>query len=93
MKEVNIIEYIPYGQNNAIALKELQNIIRINSRDIRALIGKARESNVIVNLQDGKGFFQPLDGESELVKRWIAQEQSRSDKIMKATSYARYLYG
>lgn len=73
---MNIIDYIPYGHENAITRKQLEQLTRPD-RSMRDLIKVARKEHAIMNLQDGKGYFRPLPEERPLVERWVRQEDHR----------------
>ena len=79
---MDIIDFIPYGQKNAIKMSKLIDLTGIkSSREIRLLISQARRHTVVLNLQDGNGYFRPTDEEINLVERFKQQEQSRAKKI------------
>lgn len=79
-KKMNIIDFIPYGHNRAITYYQLQNLTGFTRREIRREISKARKEYIILNLQDKKGFFRPLDDEVELIKRFYKQENHRNNE-------------
>lgn len=72
-----ITDYIPYGHDNAITAPELSRITGTPERDIRREINLVRRETVILNMQDGKGYFQPTPEENSLVEDWVKQEESR----------------
>lgn len=77
---IDILEYIPFGHDNAITRKGLSIVLGIDDRMIRDLIHDAREKHTILNLQDGKGYFRPdPDKPSDIafVKRYVMQEELR----------------
>lgn len=77
---IDILEYIPFGHDNAITRKCLSIVLGIDDRIVRDLIHDAREKHTILNLQDGKGYFRPdPDKPSDIafVKRYVMQEESR----------------
>lgn len=74
---MNIVEFIPTGHANAINGKELAELTGQTVREIRREVSYARQDNVILNLQDGKGYFLPDETENELVVDWLKQEESR----------------
>lgn len=84
-----IEDYIPMGHENAITYDELVYDTGLTPRQIRRAIEKSEA--VILNLQDGKGFFQfdpYTKAEREFAKKYAAQEKSRGwsciKKAMKA---------
>lgn len=78
---MNIIDYMPCGQKNAITRAELSKITGLKDRVVRELIGQARRETPILNTQNGEGYFIPLPSEKHLVERWLKQEESRAKSI------------
>ena len=80
---MNIREYIPKGQENAISKKNLCRRTGLSDRELRAVIARAnQETGVpIICLLDGRGYFLPLPSERELVREYIWSETSRISNI------------
>lgn len=74
---MNILEFIPIGHENGYTLEQISMMCGEEKRVVRHLISKARRDVVIINLQDGHGYFLPKAGEEDLVERWLSQELSR----------------
>ena len=68
---MNISDYIPFGKDNAISRKKLEKVTGLSDRDIREEIAMARRNTVILNLSNGQGYFQPIEGEEDelVIKR------------------------
>ena len=83
MKEsIKIVDYIPSGKENAISRQQLERVTGLSDRDVREAISLARRNTVILNLSNGKGYFQPIQGEEDdLVVRYFKQEDSRLKRI------------
>ena len=64
----DIMDYIPMGSENGITERHLGRILGCSTRKVRSLINEARENNIIVNTQDGSGFFVPDFGKKEDVQ-------------------------
>nr|DAW41402.1 MAG TPA: hypothetical protein [Bacteriophage sp.] len=81
---MDILDYIPTGHNNAIPRKELQRLTRMNDREIRKLIAdtnkNAPDDVLIINMQDGMGYFRPAPDEKYLVRNWRMQMRSRASE-------------
>ena len=81
---MRIIDYIPTGHNNAVTRETLRSLTRLNDRKIRDLIAEANKSApddvLIINMQDGKGYFRPAPDEKYLVRSWRAQMRSRANE-------------
>lgn len=75
MKTINVVNFIPCGHENAITLDELAWQTDLDKRTIRGAIAKSKE--LVINLQDGKGYFKPAKDEHELVQEWIMIMGSR----------------
>lgn len=83
MKEsIKIVDYIPFGKENAISRQQLERVTGLSDRDVREAISLARRNMVILNLSNGKGYFQPIQGEEDdLVVKYFKQEDSRLKRI------------
>lgn len=83
MKEsIKIVDYIPFGKENAISRQQLERVTGLSDRDVREAISLARRNTVILNLSNGKGYFQPIQGkEDDLVVKYFKQEDSRLKRI------------
>ena len=73
MKEsIKIVDYIPFGKENAISRQQLERVTGLSDR----------RNTVILNLSNGKGYFQPIQGEEDdLVVKYFKQEDSRLKRI------------
>lgn len=79
---MNISDYIPFGKDNAISRTQLAKVTGLSDRDLREVISLARRNTVILNLSNGKGYFQPIPGEEDdLVVKYFKQEDSRLKRI------------
>lgn len=78
---MNISDYIPYGQKNAVSRRRLVRITGLPDREVRELIAIARRDTAIINLQNGGGYFRPLPEEKRLVERWMSQERKRAKRV------------
>lgn len=74
---LQIIDFIPYGRENAKTAEELADTIGTSEREIRRMINEARREDVVLNMQDGNGYFRPTPEEKALAERWLKQEESR----------------
>ena len=82
---MNIVDYIPIGHKNAISRARLtQEMARkgISERKVRDMIAEANKSDddsvLIINLQDGKGYFRPAPDENNYVRIWKMMHGSRT---------------
>ena len=74
---MDITDYLNIGHDKALNTRQLAKVTSLDERFVRELISKARRKTVILNLQDGKGYFLPSKEERPLVERWVKQEESR----------------
>ena len=93
---MNILDCIPIGHKNAIDRDVLNGLMRMGDRQVRKLIKGINDSEddslLIINLQDGKGYFRPAPDENNLVKIWRAQERARGNGVFGCVNAAdRYL--
>ena len=80
MAEMSIVDYIPFGEENAVKRWELMDKIMKPDREIRRMIEDARRSGVIIlNLSNGHGYFRP--DKKEEILRYIRQEEARARSI------------
>lgn len=78
---MDIVDYIPFGRENAVTRAQLRIVTGLNDRQIREQISQARRDTVILNMQDGKGYFRPLPEERHLVESYAKQETARLKSI------------
>lgn len=78
---MKILDYIPTGHRNAISRQTLSTLTRLSDRKVRELIAalnaNGEPDELIINMQDGKGYFRPGPEEDNLVRTWRAMENSR----------------
>ena len=91
--DINIIEHIPEGYENAISRKELCKRTGLNDRVVRSLIEDARRDTIIISNTDGSGYWlfpdNPTDKEKDLLQRFVKQQESRAKSIFYALRPAR----
>lgn len=96
---MNILDYIPTGRENDISRKDLNNLMSMKGyceRKVRDMISEINQNDnpneLIINLQDGKGYFRPAANEDSLVRIWLMQNKSRTGNCGKNVDAAnRYL--
>ena len=76
--DLHLLELIPFGHENAITREELERLTGFSDRVMRAKPTALREETPILNMQDGRGYFRPLEHEFCLVRLWMAQTRSRA---------------
>ena len=86
MKE--IVNYIPYGHDNAVSRERLCDLTGKSDRAVRHLIEKARRAGALIeNKQDGRGYFQSIDLD-EIAKQY-KQDTARAMAILARRTTAR----
>lgn len=83
---MDILEYIPYGRENAIKRSTLRDLIGVTDVEMRRMIGEVRKETPIINLQDGNGYYRPNTKED--LERYIMQEKARAESILKNVNVA-----
>lgn len=79
--KIDIVKFIPFGKENAISRDKLAAKIGCTDRTMRDLVNKARKRVVIINLQDGDGYYRPTDNDMEDVLRYKKQEENRAAEV------------
>lgn len=72
---MGIEQFIPVGSKNAIKREDLRILSGLPDRKLRDAINKSEA--LIINMQDGSGYFIPADNETELVKQWESTSWKR----------------
>lgn len=86
MKE--IVNYIPYGHNNAISRQTLCSLTGMTDRTVRRKIEEARRAGALIeNEQDGRGYFQSIN--LDKIERQYKQDTARALAILARRSTAR----
>ena len=89
MHEIDIVQVIPVGHENALTGRRLARMLGVNQRTVREMISKARKRTAIINMQDGAGYFLPTEDDVYMVKRWFRQESHRKKEIERGLRGAR----
>ncbi len=85
-KPISLLDLIPHGQENAIPRKGLLKLAKSyglcnDDRQMRGIIEQLRNDNVILNMQDGAGYFIPDDNDMECLRHYIAAQTQRFQSI------------
>ena len=85
-----IEEYIPLGRENAVTRAQLCTLTDLSDRMVRKEIELARRRGcIIINQQDGRGYYQPTDLEEISVQ--YRQNKRRALSILAQQKYMRRL--
>lgn len=89
-----IMNLIPVGHENAVTRQQLCISTGMNDRRIRKAIAEARRENIIMNMQDGNGYYIPNmedDVDKAELKKFVKQEEHRLKSIGWSLKAARRL--
>lgn len=89
-----IMNVIPVGHKNAVTRQRLCISTGMDDRRIRKVIAEARRENVILNLQDGSGYYVPdvkNDIDKVELRKFVRQEEHRLKSIGWSLKAARRL--
>lgn len=99
---MEFIDLIPLGSENAISRAKLVEYACVvglvpehtkdKDRYVRGLIEKARRDFVILNNQNGGGYYRCSSEDLMELKRYIKQEESRAKTVFVNLKKARALY-
>ena len=78
---MKIINFIPYGKENAVSRYELTHFTGWNDRKVRRKISKARKEYVILSLENGSGYYQPTADDYPELRRTLKREESRARSV------------
>lgn len=90
---MDISQYIPFGRENAKTREHLSKETGLSDRNVREAIEQARaQGHIIINNQDGKGYYQSNNIEEINQQYWqirhralsILRQQKHLRKILKA---------
>lgn len=102
--EINIIDLIPVGKENAIKREQLTRLcfqygliadVKDKDRAMRDLIGEARMEHPIINMSRGDGYYQPrTDSKEEMseLNAFIQQEERRGINSIRRVGVAKATY-
>lgn len=90
---MNLIEFIPRGRSNAVAMRELSERLNIDPRKLRALIQREREQGApICSDWERGGYFMPTN-ESEALMYYRQQKHRIKTARAALNGVAKYLRG
>lgn len=82
---INIIDFIPYGQENGVTYEELMLITGWSDRQVRAALHEAKCIEKICNIQDGSGFFKPIECKEDTVALYYMRQLKHRINELQAT--------
>ena len=86
---MGIEQYIPVGSKNAIKREDLRLLSQMQDREMRRAIDNSEE--LIINMQDGRGYFIPEPEDYHLVCIWESTNwkriRSEMERVKKAAKW------
>ena len=81
---------IPEGRDHAVSRTGIARIFDAGDRQAREWIERMRAAGaVILNAQDGRGYYRPADEDTEAVLRQLRQDEARAKSILRRTKHLR----
>lgn len=81
--DIDIVKFIPFGRENAVSRDKLSAEIGCSDRVMRDLINNARKRVVIINIQNGNGYYRPTNEDAAEVEKFKRQEENRAKEIFR----------
>lgn len=88
---MEIINYIPYGKENAVSRFQLSLMTGKSDRKVRKEISRTREEHVILSLENGNGYYQPTADDYPELRKYLNREESRAKSVFASLRKARAL--
>lgn len=90
MKTTTITDYIPHGRENAVSRGYLCALTGLSDRSVRAAIEQARNDGaLILNDQDGFGYYQADIRDLDALQRQYRQDTARAMALLKRRKHIR----
>ena len=87
---MNILDFIPIGKDHPVKREALMSVMRLPDREIRAMIEQERRNgHIIINLQDGRGYYRPAESDFESIMYQYRQNKSRAMSVLVQQKYLR----
>lgn len=84
---MTVLECLHEGKENAVTREELVMLTGMPDRAVRSEIERLRREHVILNDQDGKGYY--IETDCNRINRYIRQEEARAKSIFASLKAAR----
>ena len=84
---MTVLDCLNEGKENAVTRKQLMMLTGMPDRAVRSEIERLRQKYVILNDQDGCGYYIETDKAS--IARYVRQEESRAKSIFRNLKVAR----
>lgn len=81
---------LPTGRANAMPRADLAAFMGTSDREARRVVEELRRDGaIIVNAQDGRGYYIPDDEDTDAVLAQIRQDEARAKSILVRTKHLR----
>ena len=89
LNDEKVLEMIPVGFENRISSSDLETLLQVNRRDLKACISRLRRNGAIIcsTLCLGGGYFKPQSREE--LAAWLRVERARNRTHKESLQYAR----
>ena len=78
---MDILDFIPFGKENAVSRSYLRSVVGINDRQIRAMI-RAASTPAHPVVTSAKGYFQPTERDNCRVMRiWLNAHRATEEEM------------
>lgn len=90
MTTTTLLTYIPRGRENAVTRGELCAVTGLSDRRIRKEIEAARNDGaLILNEQDGSGYYAAGPGDLDALQRQYRQDTARAMALLRRRKHIR----
>lgn len=79
-REEIVLDAIPFGKENAVTREYLTARTGLPDRQVRKAIEEIRRNHIILNDQDGKGYYRSYDLDD--IERFYRQERARALAVL-----------
>ena len=79
-REEIVLDAIPFGKDRAVTREYLTAKTGLPDRQVRKAIEEIRRSHIILNDQDGKGYYRSWDMDD--IERFYRQERARALAVL-----------
>ena len=75
-----VLDAIPYGKDRAVTREDLEARTGLPDRQVRKAIEEIRRNHIVLNDQDGKGYYRSYDLDD--IERFYRQERARALAVL-----------
>lgn len=79
-REEIVLDAIPFGKENAVTREYLAAKTGLPDRQVRKAIEEIRRNHIVLNDQDGKGYYRSYDLDD--IERFYRQERARALAVL-----------